>query len=109
MHCTGRTLISPWMTTTCSDPERSFLEEAMLAHNPTGPPLAPSPSSPGLRPPAGPGPPIHRVAVWTGHRPWLVLVAVAAVLAWIVGSGLVYRWRHQRLLHGAQQITITTP
>jgi hypothetical protein len=79
----------------------------MLAHNPTGPTPSPAPS--GLRPPAGPGPLLHRAAAWTQHRPWLALVAVAALLAWIVASGLLYRWRHQRLTHYAQQITITTP
>jgi hypothetical protein len=34
---------------------------------------------------------------------------VAVILAWIVGSSLLYRWRHQQLTRHAQQITITTP
>src|SRR6266480_3922642 len=78
----------------------------MLAHSPSP---SPSPIAPDLRPPAGPGLLLHRIAAWVGHRPWLALIAVAALLAWIVGSGLLVRWRHQRLTRHAQQITITTP
>ena len=82
----------------------------MLVHIPTSPsPVTRHRPHRGLRPPAGPGPLIHRVAVWAQHRPWLVLVALVVLLAWIVGSGLLYRWRHQRLTRDAQQITITTP
>ena len=81
----------------------------MLAHNPTGPSPSPSPHAPGMAPPTGPGPLLHRVAGWAGHRPWLLLLAVAALLAWIIASALLYRWRHHRLTCHAQQITITTP
>ena len=83
----------------------------MLMHSPTTPSSSPSrsPSPPGLRPPPGPGPLVHHLTDWAAHRPWLAVVALAALAGWLVASALVLRWRHRRLTRHAQQITIIAP
>src|SRR5690348_6693095 len=79
-----------------------------LTGPPPSPPL-PYPTAPALRPPAGPGVLLRTVANWAGHRPWLALLALAAVVAWLVGAGALHRWRERRLIRGAQQLIITAP
>ena len=49
-----------------------------------------------------------RRTAW-GARAAAALVAAGLLLAWTVASAVVTRWRHRRLAHHAQQITITTP
>ena len=80
----------------------------MLAYTPRP---SPSPARPPATPsgPVGPGPMLTHLAGWVQARPWLVLLAVAALLAWIIGTGLVRRWRHTRMIRNAQQVTVTTP
>jgi energy-coupling factor transporter ATP-binding protein EcfA2 len=49
------------------------------------------------------------LADWVQARPWLVLAAVAALLAWIIATHQVRRWRHRRLIRNAQQVTVIAP
>ncbi|MEU8004193.1 type IV secretion system DNA-binding domain-containing protein [Catellatospora sp. NPDC049111] len=46
---------------------------------------------------------------WLGDRPWLAVLAGAAVLAWIIATDLLHGWRHRRLSQGATLLTIAPP
>ena len=70
--------------------------------------VTPSPE-PGLPPPAGPGQLVDHVTSWIRQRPWLALVAVTALVVWLVVSSIAARRRQLRLAHGAQQIVVTAP
>ncbi|GAA4734237.1 hypothetical protein Prum_069920 [Phytohabitans rumicis] len=52
---------------------------------------------------------IGQVAWWLRDRPWLLLLAAAALFATVVVHGRVQMWRHQRLARHAHQVTITPP
>jgi len=84
----------------------------MLLHIPANPspsPLPVPPPSVPLRPPPGPARLVTDAAVWFAERPWLAAVAVLAGLAWLVGYGRLLRWRHQRLVRHARQLTVIAP
>ncbi|MEV4481840.1 DUF87 domain-containing protein [Micromonospora coxensis] len=48
-------------------------------------------------------------AVWVGQRPWLLVVAGAALLAVVAGRNLLEQWRHRRHVDGARLVTIAPP
>nr|WP_239153013.1 type IV secretion system DNA-binding domain-containing protein [Virgisporangium aurantiacum] len=52
---------------------------------------------------------IEHTAAAMYHRPWLLVIAVAAAVGRIAVQTAVYRRRHRRLADGAQQLTITPP
>ncbi|WP_030334810.1 type IV secretory system conjugative DNA transfer family protein [Micromonospora parva] len=46
---------------------------------------------------------------WIIARPWLGVVAAAAIVAAVVGHGQLLTWRHQRFAAGARWLTIAAP
>ena len=86
----------------------------LLASPAPSPPPAPSPSSW----PGGPIPvptridplrPLSHLAGWVAHRPWLAGLAALVLLVWMAGYRWLLQWRHRRLRHLAQQVTIAPP
>jgi hypothetical protein len=73
---------------------------------------APSPSGPGagfVSPPSAPARWVLHAAAWAGHRPWLLGVAAALLVAYVAGRNLLEGWRHRRHAEGARLITIAPP
>ena len=52
---------------------------------------------------------VAHTAMWFVHRPWLALVATAAVAIWVAGRVALVGWRHRRHADHAQLITIAPP
>ncbi|MGC9668470.1 type IV secretory system conjugative DNA transfer family protein [Planosporangium sp. 12N6] len=73
---------------------------------------APSPSGSGagfLPPPSAPTRWVLHAAAWAGHRPWLLGVAAALLVAYVAGRNLLDGWRHRRHAEGARLVTIAPP
>jgi hypothetical protein len=47
--------------------------------------------------------------MWLVHRPWLALVATAAVAVWVAARVLIAGWRHRHHSNHAQLVTIAPP
>ncbi|MEV4465110.1 DUF87 domain-containing protein [Micromonospora echinofusca] len=83
----------------------------------TAPATLPTPTP--IPVPVGPGaivaPPtaatrwILDAADWAAHRPWLLAVAAATLIAYVAGRNLLALWRHRRHADGARLVTIAPP
>jgi hypothetical protein len=52
---------------------------------------------------------VEHAAMWVLHRPWLALVAMAAVAVWVAGRVMFAGWRHRHHANHAQLIIIAPP
>ncbi|WP_433345516.1 type IV secretory system conjugative DNA transfer family protein [Micromonospora sp. CA-111912] len=80
------------------------------ATHPTPTPV-PVPGGPGadVTPPTGATRWILDATAWAAHRPWLLAVAAATLIAYVAGRNLLALWRHRRHADGARLVTIAPP
>ncbi|OKI45738.1 type VI secretion protein [Micromonospora sp. CB01531] len=80
--------------------------------SPWSPAPVPSPSWPdiGISTPAtGPARWMLGAAGWAAQRPWLLVVAATALVAYVVARNLLRLWRHRRHADAARLVTIAPP
>jgi len=90
-----------------------LLSATHLLFAPAGPAAPPDASpTPGAPDPEGLSPVgrwIVHAAGWATDRPWLALVPVVALVAYVAGRNLLAAWRHNHHATGARLVTIDPP
>ncbi|MFG2059738.1 helicase HerA domain-containing protein [Micromonospora sp. NPDC048930] len=73
------------------------------------PPSPPGPGSDVIPPPTAPTRWVLDAAAWAAHRPWLLAVAAAVLVAYVAGRNILALWRHRHHADGARLVTIAPP